>query len=77
MPFTFKLSQRLARLKSAVVLAAGATLIACQRPARVTDINGTTVTQLVVSPHSNLTGPIRFQRSDSMGVLMANRSILL
>src|SRR5256885_16172187 len=49
MPFTFKLSQRLARMRSAVLLLATAALAACEKPTGLTDPAGT-LSRLVVSP---------------------------
>src|SRR5437762_1769684 len=49
MPFTFKLSQRLARMRSAVLLLVIAALAACEKPTGLTDPAGT-LSRLVVSP---------------------------
>src|SRR5256885_5205347 len=49
MPFTFKLSQRLARIRSAALLLATAALAACEKPIGLTDPAGT-LSRLVVSP---------------------------
>src|SRR2546421_3624870 len=49
MPFTFKLSQRLARMRCAVLLLATAALAACEKPTGLTDPAGT-LSRLVVSP---------------------------
>src|SRR2546430_15300295 len=49
MPFTFKLSQRLARMRCAVLLLATAALAACEKPTGLTDPAGT-LSQLLVAP---------------------------
>src|SRR5205809_8130939 len=49
MPFTFKLSQRLARMRCAVLLLATAALAACEKPTGLTDPAGT-LPQLLVAP---------------------------
>src|SRR5256885_1790772 len=49
MPFTFKLSQRLARIRSAALLLATAALAACEKPIGLTEPEGT-LSRLVVSP---------------------------
>jgi len=51
MPFTFKLSQRLARMRCSAVVLTIAALAACEKPVNLTD-TGTTITQLVVSPRA-------------------------
>src|SRR2546430_16800982 len=67
MPFTFKLSQRLARMRrTALVLTAA--LAACEKPVQLTDpIN--TVAQVVVSPRA-VTVPTN-QMVDFMAVALA------
>src|SRR2546430_3359776 len=49
MPFTFKLSQRLARIRCVVLLLATAALAGCEKPTGITDVAGT-LSRLVVSP---------------------------
>src|SRR5256885_10159887 len=49
MPFTFKLSQRLARMRCAVLLLATAALAACEKPTGLTEPAGT-LSQLLVAP---------------------------
>src|SRR5207249_6739682 len=52
MTFTYKLAQRLARLKHRTAIAAMiavATIFSCELPVRSTD-SGSTITQLVVAP---------------------------
>ena len=51
MPFTFKLSQRLARMRCTALVLTAAALAACEIPAKLTD-TGTPVSQLVVSPRT-------------------------
>jgi uncharacterized protein YjdB len=52
MPFTFKLSQRLARMRCHGLMAAAATLAACEKPLKVTGPTPPQVTQVIVSPNS-------------------------
>ena len=49
MPFTFKLSQRLARMRSIALLATAAALVACEKPLPLAAPTGT-LARLVVSP---------------------------
>src|SRR5438093_7312202 len=52
MTFTYKLAQRLARLKHRTAIAAtvvAAVIVGCELPVRTTD-TGSTITQLVVAP---------------------------
>src|SRR6266852_607484 len=51
MPFTFKRSQRLARMRCTALVLTAAALAACEIPAKLTD-TGTPVSQLVVSPRT-------------------------
>ncbi|HYR97599.1 MAG TPA: Ig-like domain-containing protein, partial [Gemmatimonadales bacterium] len=51
MPFTFKLSQRLARMRCTALVLTAAALAACEIPVRATD-PGSTVAQVVVSPRT-------------------------
>src|SRR2546422_10793957 len=68
MPFTFKLSQRLARIRRAVLLLATA-LAACEKPIGLTDPAGT-LSQLVVSPKLLTLRPN--QTADFMAVGLPN-----
>src|SRR5690242_18562468 len=53
MPFTFKLSQRLARMRSRAVFVTLAILAACEKPIAIsTDPGGTAASQLVLSPRA-------------------------
>jgi len=49
MPFTFKLSQRLARIRWVALLLATAALAACEKPVGLTEVTST-LSRLVVSP---------------------------
>jgi len=53
MPFTFKLSQRLARMRSRAVFLTLAVLAGCEKPIAIsTDPGGTAASQLVLSPRT-------------------------
>src|SRR5690348_12299678 len=53
MPFTFKLSQRLARMRSRAVFVTLAILAGCEKPIAIsTDPGGTAASQLVLSPRT-------------------------
>src|SRR5213595_3502732 len=69
MPFTFKLSQRLARIRSAALLLATAALAACEKPIGLTDPAGT-LSRLVVSPKVLTLRPN--QTADFMAVGLTN-----
>src|SRR6266508_1454036 len=51
MPFTFKLSQRLARMRCTALVVTAAALAACEKPIQLTD-PGNTASQLIVSPRT-------------------------
>ncbi len=51
MPFTFKLSQRLARMRCTALVLTAAALAACEKPIQLTD-PGSTAPQVVVSPRA-------------------------
>ncbi len=53
MPFTFKLSQRLARMRCAILLISTAALAACEKVASISGPThpGARVVKLIVSPH--------------------------
>jgi uncharacterized lipoprotein YajG len=79
-PFTFKLSQRLARMRCQGLVAAVATLAACQQPMKVTGPTPPQVTQVIVSPNSvtlQLSQSQQFrafgrtQRGDSVAVVVS------
>src|SRR3989442_1271594 len=69
MPFTFKLSQRLARMRCAVLLLATAALAACEKPTGLTDPAGT-LSQLLVAPKVLTLRPN--QTADFMAVGLTN-----
>ena len=51
MPFTFKLSQRLARMRCTALVLTAAALAACEKPIQLTN-PGNTASQVVVSPRA-------------------------
>src|SRR6266496_2971767 len=51
MPFTFKLSQRLARMRCSAIVLTAAALAACEKPIQVTD-PGSAAPQVFVSPRT-------------------------
>src|SRR5256885_15345630 len=69
MPFTFKLSQRLARMRCAVLLLATAALAACEKPTGLTEPAGT-LSQLLVAPKVLTLRPN--QTADFMAVGLTN-----
>src|SRR2546430_16244465 len=69
MPFTFKLSQRLARIRCVVLLLATAALAGCEKPTGITDVAGT-LSRLVVSPKVLTLRPN--QSADFMAVRLTN-----
>src|SRR2546430_4615519 len=69
MPFTFKLSQRLARIRCVVLLLATAALAGCEKPTGITDVAGT-LSRLVVSPKVLTLRPN--QTADFMAVGLTN-----
>src|SRR5256886_12177001 len=69
MPFTCKLSQRLARMRCAVLLLATAALAACEKPTGLTDPAGT-LSQLLVAPKVLTLRPN--QTADFMAVGLTN-----
>src|SRR2546430_7071981 len=69
MPFTFKLSQRLARMRCAVLLLATAALAACEKPTALTDPAGT-LSQLLVAPNVLTLRPT--QAAEFMAVGLTN-----
>src|SRR2546423_15613905 len=69
MPFTFKLSQRLARIRCVVLLLATAALAGCEKPTGITDVAGT-LSRLVVSPKVLTLRPN--QSADFMAVGLTN-----
>ena len=50
MPFTFKLSQRLARMRCTALVLTAAALAACEKPMTLTDTGNTAASRIVVSP---------------------------
>jgi uncharacterized protein YjdB len=69
MPFTFKLSQRLARIRCAVLLLATAALAACEKPLGLTEVTNA-LARLVVSPKTLTLRPS--QTADFMAVGLTN-----
>src|SRR2546423_11136107 len=69
MPFTFKLSQRLARIRCVVLLLATAALAGCEKPTGITDVAGT-LSRLVISPKVLTLRPN--QSADFMAVGLTN-----
>ena len=69
MPFMFKLSQRLARFRCAVLLLATATVAACQKPGSVTAPlgPGAPLVQVIVSPDSIILDPAQQMRFAAYG----------
>src|SRR5712691_1975880 len=78
MPFTFKLSVRLALMKASVVLAAAAVCAACELPGkRVTDPNppNNTVVQVFTSPDSVILDPYQTRQFLAYGRTKAGDSV--
>src|SRR5437016_537750 len=76
MTFTFKLAQRLARLKHRTAIAAliaVATIFSCELPVRSTD-SGSTITQLVVAPKNVTLQPNPAPEQRSAGQHFARRA---
>ena len=69
MPFTFKLSQRLARMRCAALLLATATVAACETPGSVaTPLGpGAPLVQVIVSPDSIILDPAQQMRFAAYG----------
>jgi len=76
MPFTFKLSQRLARMKLPLAIAAAA-FAACELPVRVTDPNSpnSPVVQIVSSPDTVTLDPDQTQQFVAYGRTQAGDSV--
>src|SRR6266700_2070947 len=76
MPFTFKLSQRLARMKLPLAIAAAA-FAACELPVRVTDPNppNSPVVQIVSSPATVTLDPDQTQQFVAYGRTQAGDSV--
>src|SRR4029077_2917053 len=76
MPFTFKLSVRLARMKPLLVVAAAA-FAACELPARVTDPTppNSPVVLIVSSPHTVTLDPAQTQQFVAYGRTQAGDSV--
>src|SRR5437899_12205712 len=76
MPFTFKLSQRLARMKLPLAIAAAA-FAACELPVRVTDPTppNSPVVQIVSSPDSVTLDPDQTQQFVAYGRTQAGDSV--
>src|SRR5438034_8301573 len=76
MPFTFKLSQRLARMKLPLAIAAAA-FAACELPVRVTDPNSpnSPVVQIVSSPDTVTLDPDQTQQFLAYGRTQAGDSV--
>src|SRR5436309_485681 len=76
MPFTFKLSQRLARMKLPLAIAAAA-FAACELPVRVTDPTppNSPVVQIVSSPDTVTLDPDQTQQSVAYGRTQAGDSV--
>src|SRR2546427_7261899 len=76
MPFTFKLSQRLARMKLPLAIAAAA-FAACELPVRVTDPNppNSPVVQIVSSPDTVTLDPDQTQQFVAYGRTQAGDSV--
>ena len=69
MPFTFKLSQRLARIRWVALLLTTAALAACEKPVGLTEVTST-LSRLVVSPKVLTLRPN--QTADFMAVGLTN-----
>src|SRR6266480_3954139 len=78
MPFTFKLSQRLARMKLPLAIAAAA-FAACELPVRVTDPNppNSPVVQIVSSPDTVTLDPDQTQQFVAYGRTQAGDSVVV
>src|SRR6266705_4353362 len=80
MPFTFKLSVRLALMKASVVLAAAAASAACELPGkRPTDPNppNNTVVQVFTSPDSVILDPYQTRQFLAYGRTKAGDSVAI
>jgi uncharacterized protein YjdB len=76
MPFTFKLSMRLARMKVLLVLGAAAAVAACTLPDRhVTGPNPPTVVQVITSPDSVTLDPFQTYQFQVFGRTQAGDSV--
>src|SRR5260370_33285899 len=67
MPFTFKLSQRLARMRSLACLGAAALLAACEKPLPVGPKQAAPVVALVVAPSSTTLTPSQSTQFSAFG----------
>src|SRR2546422_1804706 len=73
MPFTFKLSQRLARMRVPALLVSTAVLAACEHPSRISGLGqGAT---LVVVPNAVTLAPLQSQQFAAFGRTNAGDSV--
>src|SRR5437016_2476181 len=77
MPFTFKLSKRLALIKASLALAAGMLAVACERPVQVTGPTqpSSPVVQIVVSPDTVTLDPYQSRQFLAYGRTQAGDSV--
>jgi len=76
MPFTFKLSQRLARMRCAALLLATATVAACEKPASIVAPVGPSarLVQVIVSPDAITLVPSQIKQFTAFGRTEAGES---
>ncbi|MGH7521345.1 MAG: hypothetical protein ACREMI_08705, partial [Gemmatimonadales bacterium] len=76
MPFTFKLSVRLALIKASLATLAAAVVAACEMPGRrVTDPSNSPVVQVIVSPDAATLDPSQTRQFLTFGRTQAGDSV--